>query len=955
VLTQRLVEGWTLCAAGPDEAGAETWSARRPGKAREAPVPGTIQQVFPEHHGIAWYWCEFTAPVLSGSDRLLLTFEAVDYAASVWVNGSKAGSHEGGNAPFTLDITGAVKDGPGNLLAVRVLNPTAERIEGVVLDEVPHGNKAAVDFRPGQGYNFGGILGDVCLRVVPVPRIDDVFVTATLERGEITARIRVANCGSEAFSRTLAVAVCEDRSGIVAARAARSVWCAPGHVETTTCLPVGDVHPWDVDDPFLYAVTITLSDGGQPVDEVIIKTGFRSFYVRDGFFHLNGRRIYLRSTHTGNHYPLGQQVPPQPAFVRQDLLYAKAAGFNAVRFLSGPARSDQLAFCDEIGLLVYEEAASSWCLADSPQMADRFDRSLREMVLRDRNHPSVVIWGLLNETREGAVFRHAVGALRTVRSLDVSRLVLLSSGRWDGDLSIGSVANPGENEWRHEWGLESPSHRAPGPGAQAGPDQTAYVQGAGDVHYYPHLPESPDTAQTLRTLGESTKPVFLSEYGVGSLFDAVTEAADAARWVSGVTPPDLAYTRSMARRFEEDWAAFGMEAVYCFPQDALRASQLHQSRRRAVSFDLIRANPQIAGYNLTGMLDHALTGEGSWTFWRRWKPGAVEALADGWAPLRWCLFVTPPVAYPGDTVTLELRLASEDALAPGRYDVTVAVVGPGGWRWDEQATVEVPAESAPLSLPVLEREITAPELTGVYRCGASMGGAAAPSAGRAVFQVVRRPAPRSLGIEPVTLGLDDGAARWLAAVGTSRQAGTASLAGGRLVIAGHPGDLTAQEVSSLRRAIEDGATALVLCPWELIPPGEQETTLPWGEDIVCSSFHDWLYHKECFSKPHIVFDDLPSPGLMDWEFYGEVVPRHLLHGAPPLDVAAVAFALGYPCPGGYMSGVLAGTYGIGHGRLVVSCFDVLQHLGSSPVADRLALNLVRYAARLAEDPSGSRG
>ena len=136
--------------------------------------------------------------------------------------------------------------------------------------------------------------------------------------------------------------------------------------------------------------------------------------------------------------------------------------------------------------------------------------------------------------------------------------------------------------------------------------------------------------------------MFLSEYGVGSLFDAVTEAADAAQSVSGVTPPDLDYIRSMARRFEQDWAAYGMEGVYRFPQDALRASQAHQSRQRATSFDLIRANPQIAGYNLTGMLDHALTGEGSWTFWRGWKPGVVEALSDGWAPL-----ALVPVRDPG--------------------------------------------------------------------------------------------------------------------------------------------------------------------------------------------------------------------------------------------------------------------------------------------------------------------
>ncbi|HEY4703436.1 MAG TPA: sugar-binding domain-containing protein, partial [Streptosporangiaceae bacterium] len=215
MLTQRLVEGWTLCAGGPGETGTETWSQRRPARAQAAPVPGIIQQVLPEHHGVAWYWCDFTAPPRPGPGRLLLSFEAVDYAATVWVNGRHVGGHEGGDTPFTLDVTDAVQDGPGNLLAVRILNPIAERIDGIVLAETPHGNKAAPDteFWPGRSFNFGGILGAVDLRVVPIPRTRDVHVTATLETGEITAHIHIENVMNDPVSRTLAVTVTEDQTG----------------------------------------------------------------------------------------------------------------------------------------------------------------------------------------------------------------------------------------------------------------------------------------------------------------------------------------------------------------------------------------------------------------------------------------------------------------------------------------------------------------------------------------------------------------------------------------------------------------------------------------------------------------------------------------------------------------------------------------------------------------------
>ena len=121
-------------------------------------------------------------------------------------------------------------------------------------------------------------------------------------------------------------------------------------------------------------------------------------------------------------------------------------GFNAIRFIAGVATRYQLDLCDEIGLMVYEESYAGWCLADSPQMKERFDRSTAEMIRRNRNHPSVTMWGLLNETSDGPVFRHAVATLPLVRSLDDSRLVMLNSGRWDA--GGNETAQAGLEIWR---------------------------------------------------------------------------------------------------------------------------------------------------------------------------------------------------------------------------------------------------------------------------------------------------------------------------------------------------------------------------------------------------------------------------------------------------------------------------------------------------------------------------
>jgi len=220
---------------------------------------------------------------------------------------------------------------------------------------------------------------------------------------------------------------------------------ASGETTIEMQLRIAEPRLWSVADPYLYRVTVRLDVANwtqalksprtrgseQRVlgasalrDEQSVRCGFREFCFRDGYFRLNGRRIFLRSAHTGNHYPIGMQLPHDMELLRRDLYYAKSMGFNMIRFIAGIAWASQLDFCDELGLMVYEESYAGWCLEDSPQMAERYDRSTSEMIRRDRNHPSVVIWGLLNETNDGPVFRQAVDALPLVRSLDDTRMVL---------------------------------------------------------------------------------------------------------------------------------------------------------------------------------------------------------------------------------------------------------------------------------------------------------------------------------------------------------------------------------------------------------------------------------------------------------------------------------------------------------------------------------------------------
>ena len=949
-IVQRLSDGWRLAPDPANDGRRLRWyRAIRP-EARPAPVPGIIQQVFPDYHGAAWYWVRFTAPADGRpGERTLLRFGAVDYLAEVWLNGRPVGGHEGGETPFTLDVTGAIKPGKANLLAVRVLNPGPERLDGLVLEEIPHRNKR-VPLTPGSSYNYGGLLLPVELLVTPPVRITDVFARPCADTGEVTLTVTVRNDEAETRKGRLDVVVGEARSAEVVAGAGAQVNLPPGDSAHSLSLRVPEHRLWSLEEPCLYRAEVTLTAPGSEQawqHRHSARFGFREFRVQDGWFTLNGRRVFLRSTHTGNHFPIGQVVPPTRDLMCRDLLYAKTCGYNTVRFIAGMPWPEQLDYCDEIGLMVYEECLAGWCLTDSTHMAERFDRSIREMVLRDRNHPSVTIWGMLNETLDGPVFRQAVAALGLLRSLDDTRLVLLGSGRWDCQPGTGSVSNPGSDSWEHVWGGEAPGAlptAAAGDGAHGG-----YFGDAGDAHVYPPVPHPAATYRFIRQLGRDTKPVFLSEYGIGSVMNVIGELRRFEQAGARRDLPDAAFIRGMAERLEADWERWGFSGVYAFPEDMLRDSQRRHMRQRRLGFDLIRSNPRLCGFNLTGMLDHAITGEGLWTLWRELKPECADTLRDGWAPLRWCLFVDPMHGYAGRPLRVEAVLANEDVLPPGDYPVCFRIRGPEGIAWEKRVMMAIPEAPAggwgPLAVPVLDEEIVLPGPAGAYEFAACLEQGGSPLGDRKGFRLQDAAQWPRLRGSVATWGLGRDVTRWLAARGLKCgvwTAGRTSKPG--TILVGDPRESAAEPWRDLMRAVAAGGVAIFLQPAALEQDGDTTFRLPLKSRGLSKAFGDWLYHKECVARRHEVFAGLQDGGLLDADDYDQVTGHELFEGQDlPDDVICAAFALGYPCPGGYESGLTMAAYRFGAGWLVLNSLKIVEHLDRHPAAGRLLLNLVGYA------------
>ncbi len=434
---------WRLTTDPENRGREQAWFSRAALEgARPAQVPWILQDAFPEYHGVVWYQRAFKAPVNPhAKGRYLLRFWQVDYLAEVWLNGRPVGGHEGGETPFVLDVTGAVKPGAENLLTVRVLNPTQTPVDGIVLSQTARRCKTE-NFEAGAFINHGGITDSVELLCVPSVYGESLFVTATAAPGSGVIRVQaeVRNASEAGASGTVEISVAPARDGETAVLRRLTRDFPKGMTRLDESLDIPAPVLWEPGAPYLYRVTVRVQTGGAACSELSTRCGFRDFRFTDGYFRFNGRRLYLKSAHTCNHFPMGLQLPRDPDLLRRDLLNLKVMGFNMVRFIWGGATRAQLDLCDEIGLLVYEESYAAVPLELSPQMGARFDAAVSELIRRDRNHPSVVIWGLLNETRDTPVFRHAAAMLPLVRSLDPTRLVMLNSGRWDEwdkDLSVG--------------------------------------------------------------------------------------------------------------------------------------------------------------------------------------------------------------------------------------------------------------------------------------------------------------------------------------------------------------------------------------------------------------------------------------------------------------------------------------------------------------------------------------
>lgn len=333
--------------------------------------------------GIGWYRKHFALSNVANK-KVTIYFDGVYMNSDVWINGHHLGNHPYGYTPFYYDLTPYLKQSGENILAVRVRN------EG----------------RNSRWYSGSGIYRHVWLTTTNPVHVEQwgVYIT-TPKVSDISATINIQtsiiNDGQNVQSLKLRTSILDSKNNIVA-----KTETTIGQ-STNQSITLSNPHLWSPESPYLYHAVTDILQGEKIIDHVVTNFGVRSINITaDKGFLLNGKTIELKGgcVHHDNG-PLGSATPDRAEERRVELL--KQFGYNAVRTSHNPPSMQFLDACDRLGLIVIDEAFDQWQRHKNPDDYGLYfdtcwQRDIDAMVLRDRNHPSVIFWSIGNEINERA-------------------------------------------------------------------------------------------------------------------------------------------------------------------------------------------------------------------------------------------------------------------------------------------------------------------------------------------------------------------------------------------------------------------------------------------------------------------------------------------------------------------------------------------------------------------------
>lgn len=361
-----------------------------------------------DHNATGFYRRTITIPETWKDKRVFVHFDGVYSAAVVWVNGKYVGYSQDSNTDAEFDITDFVTTGD-NQLSVRVYR----WCDGSYLE--------------GQDmWHLSGIHRDVYLVATPKVFVSDHYITSSLNSdatsGSMSVKLTVDNRNAVSANKTLQVSLL-DRDGKEIATGTETYSGTAKAEKTVTLNSLSNLHPWSAEDPYLYTVVVNQKDeNGAEEMAFSTKYGFRNITKSGNLIYINGKRVYFKGVNTQDTHPeYGRAIDMET--MMKDLTMMKKANVNTVRTSHYPRQPKMYAMMDALGFYVMDEANvechGNQGLSNNSSWITAMDDRTKRMVLRDRNHPSVIFWSLGNECGGGSNFSTTYN---TCKSLD-SRLV----------------------------------------------------------------------------------------------------------------------------------------------------------------------------------------------------------------------------------------------------------------------------------------------------------------------------------------------------------------------------------------------------------------------------------------------------------------------------------------------------------------------------------------------------
>ncbi len=330
--------------------------------------------------------------------RVFIHFDGACSAIVVWVNGQYAGYSQGANTDAEFDVTNYVRKGENNV-SVRVYRwSDGSYLEGQDM------------------WHLAGIHRDVYLVSTPRTFVFDHYITSSLDaaskytEGSLDVALTVNNALCDKVTKNLEVELLDANNKLVASQNVQAVMTAKDSHKTFNVKMEGlkGLTPWSSENPYLYTVVVRQKQGDKEEMVFSTKYGFRSVEQRGNLIYVNGERVFFKGVNTQDIHPLlGHAIDTETML--KDVVLMKRANVNTVRTSHYPRQPRMYAMFDYYGLYCMDEADvechNNQSLSDTPSWENAYVDRTERMVLRDRNHPSVVFWSLGNESGGGQNFQ----------------------------------------------------------------------------------------------------------------------------------------------------------------------------------------------------------------------------------------------------------------------------------------------------------------------------------------------------------------------------------------------------------------------------------------------------------------------------------------------------------------------------------------------------------------------